>query len=218
MWITICLLLFSCKVDSIWVKNYWIPIFGNFSQLNNNDDNNDNNKYSIIIYNTNTNFIKFHYNQKIIKINNFLLNKILKNIDIYICTVHFSNYYNNYNYLKNWFLRNWANNWNDRTHIFFFRSRTACIKRIKILIPSLGVSLVSQKVLFAIFALINKITKNLLITKNCRILVFNNFLLKFHQLYRKTARDKNCLFFSHKVLRIFSEFFNTVFSHVAKNN
>ena len=55
---------------------------------------------------------------------------------------------------------------------------------------------------FAIFIIVNKI----LITKNCQILVLNHFLLKY-QLYRKTARDKNHLFSSHKVLRIFSEFF-----------
>jgi len=35
----------------------------------------------------------------------------------------------------------------------------------------------------------------------------NNFLLKYYQLYRKAARDKNHLFSSHKVLKIFSEFF-----------
>ena len=65
---------------------------------------------------------------------------------------------------------------------------------------------------FAIFAIVNKI----LITKNCRELTFNHFLFKY-QLYKKTARDKNCLFSSHKILRIFLEFFNTVFSHVGKN-
>jgi len=48
--------------------------------------------------------------------------------------------------------------------------------------------------------------------------LFNNFLLKCYQFYRKTATHKNCLFSSHKALRIFSEFFNTViFSHVGKN-
>ena len=56
---------------------------------------------------------------------------------------------------------------------------------------------------FAILAIVNKI----LIAKNCRKLIFNNFLFKYYQLYRKTARDKNCLFFSHRTLRIFSEFF-----------
>jgi len=63
----------------------------------------------------------------------------------------------------------------------------------------------SRKVLyhFAIFAIVNKI----LITKHCQILILNNFLLKYYQLYRKAARDKNHLFSSHKVLRIFSEFF-----------
>ena len=60
---------------------------------------------------------------------------------------------------------------------------------------------------FAILAIINMI----LIAKNCRKLIFNNFLLKYCELYRKTVRDKNCLS-SHKGLRIFSEFFNTVFS------
>jgi len=56
---------------------------------------------------------------------------------------------------------------------------------------------------FAIFAVINKI----LIAKNCRKLVFNNFLFKYYQFYRNIERDKNCLFPSHRILRIFSEFF-----------
>ena len=56
---------------------------------------------------------------------------------------------------------------------------------------------------FAIFAIVNKI----LIAKNCRKLVFNNFVLKYYQFYRKTTRDKNYLFFSHRTLRIFLEFF-----------
>ena len=56
---------------------------------------------------------------------------------------------------------------------------------------------------FAIFAVVNK------------ILITNK--LKYYQLYRKIARDKNHLFSSHKVLRIFSGFFDTVFSHVGKN-
>ena len=57
---------------------------------------------------------------------------------------------------------------------------------------------IEKKVLyhFTIFAIVNKI----LIAKNCRKLVFNNFLLKYNQLYRKTARDKNCLFSSHRIL------------------
>jgi len=39
------------------------------------------------------------------------------------------------------------------------------------------------------------------------VIIFgNNFFLKY-QLCRKTARDKNCLFSSHRTLRIFSEFF-----------
>ena len=48
----------------------------------------------------------------------------------------------------------------------------------------------SRKVLyyFIIFATVNKIIKN------CLILIFNNFLLKYYQLYRKTVRDKNCCF------------------------
>jgi len=66
---------------------------------------------------------------------------------------------------------------------------------------------------FAISAIVTKI----LIAKNCRKLVFNNFLLKYYQLYRKPARDENCLFSFHRTLRIFSEFFNTVFSHIGKN-
>ena len=41
--------------------------------------------------------MKFHYNQKVIKTNN--LNEIYKDTDIFIYTVCFSNYYNNY--LKN---------------------------------------------------------------------------------------------------------------------
>ena len=63
----------------------------------------------------------------------------------------------------------------------------------------------SRKVLyhFAIFAIVNKI----LITKNCQKLVFNNFLLKYYQLYRKIAKNKNCLFFSYRTLKFFSEFF-----------
>ena len=56
---------------------------------------------------------------------------------------------------------------------------------------------------FTIFAIINKI----LIAKNYRKLVFNNFLFKYYQLSEKTARDENCLFSSHRTLRIFSEFF-----------
>jgi len=36
----------------------------------------------------------------------------------------------------------------------------------------------------------------LLITKNCQILVLNNFLLKYYQLYKNAARDKNHLFSS----------------------
>jgi len=51
-----------------------------------------------------------------------------------------------------------------------------------------------------IFVIINKILN----TKNRRMLIFSNFLLKYYQLYRKTASDKNCLFSSHRVLRIFS--------------
>ena len=46
---------------------------------------------------------------------------------------------------------------------------------------------------FAIFAIVYKI----LIIKNCRILVFNNFFLKYYQLYKKTSRNKNYLFSSH---------------------
>ena len=60
---------------------------------------------------------------------------------------------------------------------------------------------------FAIFTIVNKI----LITKNCRILIFNNFLFKYyHQILykKKTAIDKNCLFSFHRVLKIFSEFFS----------
>jgi len=74
-----------------------------------------------------------------------------------------------------------------------------CVERTKL----------SRKVLyhFAIFAVVNKI----LIIKNCQILVLNNFLLKYYQLYRKTPRDKNHLFSSHRTLRIFSEFFSTAF-------
>ena len=56
---------------------------------------------------------------------------------------------------------------------------------------------------FAIFAIVDKI----LIIKNCRKLVFNNFILKYYKLYRKITRDKNCLFSSHRALRIFLEFF-----------
>ena len=54
---------------------------------------------------------------------------------------------------------------------------------------------------FAIFAIVNKI----LIAKNCRKLIFNNFLLKYCQFYRKTFLRNS--FFSHKILWIFSEFF-----------
>ena len=75
----------------------------------------------------------------------------------------------------------------------------------------------SRRVLyhFAIFAIVNKI----LITKNCRKLVFNNFLLKYYQLYRRTAKDENCLFSSHRILRIFSEFFQNfliLYFHIGK--
>ena len=61
----------------------------------------------------------------------------------------------------------------------------------------------SRKVIyhFAVYAIVNEI----LITKNCQILVLNNFLLKYYQLYRKAARDKNHLF-SYKILRIFQNF------------
>ena len=63
----------------------------------------------------------------------------------------------------------------------------------------------SPKVLyhFAIFAIVNEI----LITKNRRKLVFNNFVLEYYQFYRKIARDKNCLLSFHRAPRIFSEFF-----------
>ena len=87
-----------------------------------------------------------------------------------------------------------------------------------------------QKVLYhsAIFTIVNKI----LIAKNYRKLVFNNFLFKYYQLYRKIdnffkyyqlyrKRDKNDLFSSHRALRnflqFFQNFFNTVFSHGDKN-
>ena len=69
---------------------------------------------------------------------------------------------------------------------------------------------------FAIFAIVNKI----LITKNCQILIsIINFLLEYHQLYSKTARKKNHLFSSHRIvfsqksLRIFYQLFNTAFSY-----
>ena len=55
---------------------------------------------------------------------------------------------------------------------------------------------------FAIFAIVNKI----LIAKNCRKLVFTNFLPKYYHLYRKTIRDENCLFSSHRTLRTFPKF------------
>ena len=59
----------------------------------------------------------------------------------------------------------------------------------------------SRKILyyFAIFALVNKI----LITQRLPILILTNFLIKYYQLYRKTARDKKYLFSSHRTLRIF---------------
>jgi len=64
------------------------------------------------------------------------------------------------------------------------------------------------------------------IKKFVRILVFNNFLLKYYQLYIKTARDKNHLFSSHRTLRIFLEFFinfflsyeNTILKNSKKNS
>jgi len=65
---------------------------------------------------------------------------------------------------------------------------------------------VSQKVLYhsAIFVIVDKI----LIIKCRRILIFNNFLFKHCQSYRKQQEnEKNCSFFSHRILRIFSEFF-----------
>ena len=74
----------------------------------------------------------------------------------------------------------------------------------------------SRKVIyhFAIFVVVNRI----LITKNHRILVFNNFLLKYCQLYRKIARDKNCLFSSRRALNkiffwIFYQLLNTAISY-----
>jgi len=57
---------------------------------------------------------------------------------------------------------------------------------------------------FAILAIVNKT----LIAKNYRKLIFNHFLFKYYQFYRKTVRDKNCLFSSYRALRIFSEFLN----------
>jgi len=63
----------------------------------------------------------------------------------------------------------------------------------------------SRKILyhFAIFAII--IFNQILIIKNRRILVFNNFLLKYYQLYRKTS-NKNCLFSFHRFLQKNSHF------------
>ena len=57
---------------------------------------------------------------------------------------------------------------------------------------------------FAIFTIVNiKIST----IKNCWTLVFNNFLLKYYQFYRKIAINKNYLFSFHRTLRIFSKFF-----------
>ena len=62
----------------------------------------------------------------------------------------------------------------------------------------------SQKVFyhFAIFAIVNKI----LITKNYWKLIFNHFSLKYYQVYRKTARDKNCLVSSYRTQNFFRIF------------
>ena len=71
-----------------------------------------------------------------------------------------------------------------------------------------------EKYHFAFFSIVNKIW----ITENCWKLAFNNFLLKYYQLYRTTAGDDNCLFFSYRARRIFfSELFNIIFFHVVKN-
>ena len=62
------------------------------------------------------------------------------------------------------------------------------------------------------YIMINKI----LMTKNCRILVFNNFFSQILSTLQKnfTVRNKNCLFFfsSLRTLRIFSEIFNQLFN------
>jgi len=45
-------------------------------------------------------------------------------------------------------------------------------------------------------------------------LIFNNFLLKYYQLYKKTARDENYLFFfSVELYKLFQNFLSTAFSH-----
>jgi len=51
----------------------------------------------------------------------------------------------------------------------------------------------------------------MLITKNCRILAFNNFSYKYftEKFYRKTTKDNNSLFSFHRALKIFS---NQLFS------
>ena len=100
--------------------------------------------------------------------------------------------------------------------LYFFRILSVCINYLHIYLyrvshnssdnarGQMERNKLSRKVLyhFAIFAIANKI-----FSKNCWILVFNNFFLKYYQLYRKTARNENYLFSFHKVLKFFSEFF-----------
>jgi len=62
----------------------------------------------------------------------------------------------------------------------------------------------NRKVLyhFAIFTIVNKI----LIIKNCRILVLNNFFTQILSTLQKNCKRQKT-FSSHRTLRIFSEFF-----------
>ena len=105
----------------------------------------------------------------------------------------------------------WKKIWNCSFSIYntyrvsgkFWQSARVYIKRSKL----------NQKVLyhFAIFAIVNEI----LIIKNRWILVYNNFVLKYYQLYRKITKDKNCLFFSLFIFLLikFWEFFSELFQN-----
>ena len=106
-------------------------------------------------------------------------------------TIHVSSNYPVIDYLEHCIIdyTNWKMSRNFLSSAFVQKERTK----------------LNRKILyrFTIFTMINEI----LITKNYRILIFNNFLLKYYQLYRKTVRDKNYLFSSHRALKFFSEFF-----------
>jgi len=74
-----------------------------------------------------------------------------------------------------------------------------CVQRIKL----------SQKAFYH-FATFMIIVNKIFITKNCQILVLNNFLLKYNQLSEKLQETKNYLFSSHRIL---SKNFFRIFYH-----